>query len=598
MALRANRKARKLNPGVYARPDGKLQAHLQVPEDVRFAFGGKCKLVRSLGTDDPAQANRAHAQLVAKQEAAYDLLRRGTASKAFEDFARRLHASQLDYIDQQNDLAAFDGYATNAFLQQTFGHRLNSTDPGELAATVGWAADWFFAEQTGIDPENLSEDLRASRPYCQVLRECAEVLKDSYRSGREAAEGRTVSPPRHPALAAKPRESADGNKATDERATMTVSDYFEKTYLPAKAKFGETQIKNLRQTVGLFKELVGDPPLYLLTRAQITDFQELLTFIPDGRMRTGDLAKTPLIEIVGLQRDGKLNLKRPAATTVDKHVGNIRQLLVHAFKKGHIKLNPAFGMENVAVTVANPVIVKRPFTREEIEAIFALPIFAGCEGDTERGRFRPGPVKIRDERFWVPILLFLTGARAAEVAGLEKSDVKIEDGKARIVFRYSDLRRLKNPESERVIPLHPWAIKMGFGDYVANLPDATPYLFPDIVTDSRDSRSGEMTEVRLNGSAVFRQFNRTHLKHVGLADDESVSLHSFRHVFEDAMTGLDIPEEAMFRLTGRSVGGSRKRYARSLPANEERRDQRAEDYMRHVERINFGGLSISHLFVS
>lgn len=165
MASRSKRTTRKLNPGVYARPDGNLQAHMAIPADVRFAFGGKSKIVRSLGTSDPAQANRMHAQLVTKQEAAYDLIRKGTASSAFEAFARRLHESQLDYIDEQNDLVSFNGYASNPFLQQTFGQRLNSADPEELAATVGWAADWFFAEQTGVDPHNLPPELRASAAY-------------------------------------------------------------------------------------------------------------------------------------------------------------------------------------------------------------------------------------------------------------------------------------------------------------------------------------------------------------------------------------------------------------------------------------------------
>jgi len=195
------------------------------------------------------------------------------------------------------------------------------------------------------------------------------------------------------------------------------------------------------------------------------------------------------------------------------------------------------------------------------------------------------------------VLLFLTGARASEVAGLEKADVKVADGTARIVFRYSALRRLKNRESERVIPLHPWALKMGFAEYVASLPEDTPYLFPNVVKEGRDPKTGELTEASLGGTSVFRQFNRTILKHVGLAADPSATLHSFRHVFEDAMTGRDIPEEVMFRLTGRTIAGSRRIYTKSLPNGEEARDLRAGDYTRHVERIDFGGADISHLFV-
>jgi integrase len=252
-------------------------------------------------------------------------------------------------------------------------------------------------------------------------------------------------------------------------------------------------------------------------------------------------------------------------------------------------------MRNVKTTDANPRVERRPFNRRELEAIFSQPLYAGCTADTTVGVYRPGQTLIRDERFWIPMLLFLTGARASEVAGLERSEVKIDGGVVRIVFKYTALRRLKNEESERVIPLHPWALAMGFERYLETLPADATAIFPAAVAEALDEE-GLFDDDRLDGTPIFRQFNRTLLKHVGLDRDSSVSLHSFRHVFEDAMTGRDIPDEVMFRLTGRTIKSSRGGYARNLPADEERRAQRADDYMRHVERIDFGGLDLSHLY--
>lgn len=594
MALRANRKTRKLNPGVYARPDGKYQAHIAIPDDVRFAYG-RPKVVLSLKTDDPDVANRRHAEMVARYNAGFELLRRGTASKAFEAFALKLHASQTEVINASADRSLTHG-TDNNYLSPLWREKLDSADPEELAASVGWAADWFYSEQLGLDPDRLPPELQSSRAYRQVMRECAEVLKDSWRAGAEAAEGRTITPPRYPALKAKADESADGNRALDDRATLPVSRYFEEVYCPASlGELGKTALKNKLQSIDLFTALIGDPAVYLTTRAQVGDFQEALKHLPDGRRVTGELADKPKTEIVAMQRAGTLNLPRLGATTIDKHVQNIKTLLGHAFKKGHIRMNPALGIEGVKPTDANAKTERRAFTRAEIETIFRQPIFAGCAADTDRGVYQPGNIMIRDERFWIPVLLFLTGARASEVAGLEKSDVKIADGAARIVFRYSALRRLKNRDSERVIPLHPWALKMGFAEYVASLPEETPYLFPGVVTEARD-KSGEISDTSVTATPIFRQFNRTLLKKVGLGDDAGTSLHSFRHTFEDAMTGRDIPEEVMFRLTGRTIAGSRRIYTKSLPHGEEARDLRAEDYMRHVERIDFGGADISWLF--
>jgi integrase len=478
------------------------------------------------------------------------------------------------------------------------GQRLDTDKPDELAATAGWAADWFYAERLKVKPDDLPDELRASLNYRQVLRECAEVLRDSWRAGREVEAGRTVSPPRYPALNAKPLESNDGNRANDDRAKLSLSRYFDDVYLPAHA--GELRTNTFKvkvQSVKLFGDLVGDPPLYLLSRAQLSDFQSSLKLLPDGRLITGPLKDKSLREIVDLQRRGTLKLKRLGAGTITKHVGNIKTIISFALSEGHVRLNPSVGMRNVKTTDANPRVERRPFNRRELEAIFSQPLYAGCKADTTVGVYRPGQTLIRDERFWIPMLLFLTGARASEVAGLERSEVKIDGGVVRIVFKYTALRRLKNEESERVIPLHPWALAMGFERYLETLPADATAIFPAAVAEALDEE-GLFDDDRLDGTPIFRQFNRTLLKHVGLDRDSSVSLHSFRHVFEDAMTGRDIPDEVMFRLTGRTIKSSRGGYARNLPADEERRAQRADDYMRHVERIDFGGLDLSHLYTS
>jgi len=596
MASRKGPLTRRLAPGVYERPDGNMQSRIAIPADLRWAYGRNHRVI-SLGTRDPQEANKRHARVLAEHEAAFENVRRGTASRAFEAFAIKLHKSQTAEIQRVADeqLGSVNP-AANVYTAPSQIKRLGSSDADLLAATVGWAADWFFADTMSVRALDLPDGLRSSLLYRQVLRECAEVLKDSWRAGREAEEGRPVSPPRYPALAQKPDESLDGNRAHHEKATRPLTRYYREVYLPAQeGELARNTAKVKVQSVELFNDLVGDPPLYLLTRAQLNEFQQSLKLLPDGRMVDAGLASRSKRDLVALQRSGATNLKRLAAGTIQKHVSNIKTILAFALDAGHLRINPALGMKNVKATTANPSIARRPFSRTELEAIFSLPIYAGCRSDTGQGLFRPGPLLIRDERFWVPMLLFLTGARASEVAGLEKQEVTIDEDHIRLVFQHTKLRRLKNDESERVIPLHPWAAEMGFVDYVRSLPSASAALFPKLVAGSVNGTTGALDEERLNGSSVFRQFNRTVLNHVGLKDDPAVSLHSFRHVFEDAMTGQDIPNEVMFRLTGRSIGSSRAIYARSLPADEGRRAERARDYLRHVERIGFGGLDLSHL---
>ncbi|WP_426035660.1 DUF6538 domain-containing protein [Brevundimonas sp. DC300-4] len=555
MPSRTSRVTRKLNPGIYGRPDGKLQAHLKIPADLHFAYG-RTKRVVSLETDDPDEANRRHAKEVSKDLVAFESLRRGTASETFEAFARQLHAAQTHEIARVADeqLTAKNP-SPNVYTAQSLVARLNTDDPDELAATVGWAADAFFAQQMNLNFSELPDTLLRSAVYRQVLRECAEVLKDSWRAGREIEFGRAVSPPRYPALRSDIGESPDGNRALDPRAAWPFSRYFREVYQPdhrGEIEDGSAKIKE--QSVDYFVDLLGDKPVFRVTRADVSEFQGLLRYLPDGRILTGSLKGKSARELVDLQKGGGSSLKRLAAATINRHVGNIKTVLASALDAGHIRLNPTLGLKNVKPNASNPVVQRRPFSGSELKQIFDQPMYAGCAGDDSRGLFRPGSVMIRDERFWIPMLCFLTGARASEIAGLEKPEVIIGDGVDRIVFRFTPLRRLKNKDTERVIPLHPWAMMMGFDEYLRTLPATTSYLFPKVVEEARDAK-GVLSDHELDGSCVFRQFNRTILKHVGLDQDPSVSLHSFRHVFEDAMTGKNIPEEVMFRLTGRATGG-------------------------------------------
>lgn len=598
MPKRKSRVTRGLNPGVYERPDGKLQAQIKIPDDVRYAYKS-AKLVRSLGTSDPDEANRLHALLVSRMEAEFDSLRRGASSRSFERFARKLHEYQTKEIGRISD-RALESYSeeslANVYTTASAGQRLNTTDPSELVATAGWAADWYYSELLGVEILEVPDSVRSTKGYLQVTRECAEVLKDSWRAGRQAELGRPVTPPRYPALTSGPDESQDGNKAMDDRGALPVSRYFNEVYLPARTReLAANTVKVKRQALDLFGELVGDPPLYLLSRAQVADFQRDLKWLPDQRFLTGSNATMPKRELVQLQQAGKAQLKRLGAGTIVKHVQNLKELLGFAHSEGHIRLNPALGMRNVKASAENPSVEKRPFTLGELQAIFSQPLYAGCKSDTVNGVFKPGDVRIRDERFWVTFLLFLTGARASEIAGLERSEVTIADGMCRVVFKNTPLRRLKNSESERVIPLHPWALATGFDRYLNTLSAGSSAVFPNLVRAVAAAGGFGEDDEKLDGISLFRQFNRTILGHVGLRDDPTVSLHSFRHVFEDAMTGRDIPSEVMFRLTGRTIGSTRAIYTKSLPADENRRAQLAADYMRHVERIDFGGLDLTHL---
>jgi len=328
LATRTSPLTKGLNQKIYLRKDGKLQGLIEIPPDLQFAYGRE-KIVKSLKTVDPHEANRRYALMVAKAEAGFKLLRQGPSSHDFEQFAIWLHgyqAAETAASAERNLVSRYDSMDPYSSIQM--GKLLDSQQPEELLATVGWAADSFYRDKLGDEFDGLADVIRGSAGYRQVLRDCALVLKDSWRASREALLGRTVSPPRSPALNAKPEESPDGNRAKAEKGRWRIRRYFEEVYLPRSlGTLGAGAVGVKRQTIALFNELIGDPPLYLVSQSQIADFQAQLKMLPDGRL-IGQLRQTMTVkEIVAAQIAGTLTVKRLAAGTINKHVMNVKTIL-------------------------------------------------------------------------------------------------------------------------------------------------------------------------------------------------------------------------------------------------------------------------------
>jgi integrase len=619
-----------LGEGVYPRANGIFELRYQVPEDVAYAFPGKDgsplrQKIVSLGVRDPRLAKQYGREKRAEFDLRVHMARNERLDDRLSSYLRGIHSEATVALSALRDgeraksrerlfgppqgaavglkervrearLAPVDE-ATWVADRVRWGRAASGNDPDlSVEQAAGREATAFFIDVLGRKPDPDSAE------YKRVLSQCASAIADGVFNIVEQAEGRTPPPLSGAALSPSdtPDESVDGNRAIDSRAKLALSRYHEDVYLPVKT--GEIEphtIDVMRQSAKLFTALVGDPPLFLVRRADVTDFQEKLRHLPDGRKLTGELADKPLAEVVRMTMAGELKLPRQSASSIDKHVRNIKGVLSYAHEKGHVRLNPAVGIKNVKPTALNTAVKKRAFTRAELTRIWSQPLYAGCLKDNQAGLYQPGSLLIRDDRFWIPMLLFLTGARAMEVAGLAVDDVTIDGEADRLVFRHSKLRRLKNDESERVVPLHPWAAKMGFAEfYRSRKASGEAVLFSSVAgNEYRDGKTGELSEDKVSGTSVFRQFNRTILKHVGLTEKDT-SLHSFRHTFEDAMTGKGIQEEAMSRLTGRAIVGSRSRYTSSLPHDPEKQKARAAEYSAYVSLIDFGGLNLDHLFTS
>ena len=124
--------------------------------------------------------------------------------------------------------------------------------------------------------------------------------------------------------------------------------------------------------------------------------------------------------------------------------------------------------------------------------------------------------------YWAPLIALFTGARSSEIISLETHNIKEEQGIWCLEFLEFDSqssdpdKRLKTKGSERVVPIHPQLIDLGWLEYVHRMESR---LFPDELRNS------------LGKFDAFQKRQANYRKKIGLTTQGNTKkdFHSFRH---------------------------------------------------------------------
>ena len=297
-----------------------------------------------------------------------------------------------------------------------------------------------------------------------------------------------------------------------------------------------------------FMELHGDVPAITISKAMIREFKAALQKLP--AVRSGTQRNMKLQELLKALEKEPAN-KTLSVGSINKDLGSLSAVLAWAGKQGYFEANPMW---------SNPVSGMKleggPDAEEErvcydpadLKTIFTSPVYS--EG--ARPRAAGG-----DAAKWLPLLGLFTGARLEELGQALVSDIRQEDG---VVFLAITTegggKSLKTKTSRRVVPLHPWLIRLGFLAYVGERQKAgDTHLFPDLKPDQFSKRTG-------NWSKWWGRYVRD----IGITDSRKV-FHSFRHGFKAACRAAEIEEEVHDAITGHAGGGVGRRYGRqtSIP---------------------------------
>ena len=170
---------------------------------------------------------------------------------------------------------------------------------------------------------------------------------------------------------------------------------------------------------------------------------------------------------------------------------------------------------------------RSPFTSDKLRKIFNPKTYANPRRRNEI------------PRFWVPLIALYQGCRLNEICQLDTADIVLSKKIPCINIKSNEEdKSVKNHSSERLIPIHPKLIELGFLTYT------------DYRRKNKYKKLFDLTQIERGtyGRMVQGWFAR-YLDKIGITAKDKV-FHSFRHTFETNAVENRVPMEYQNALCG------------------------------------------------
>lgn len=326
--------------------------------------------------------------------------------------------------------------------------------------------------------------------------------------------------------------------AMDEKSFSDVVSLYMQELTDTKAITPKSQMKKAA-AFELWCLCMGDQPVEAITKSKASAFKLTLLKMPSNFKK-----RYPEQELSSLDLDKVPIEERLKPTTVNNTLRELTTLLNWCKNNGHYVGDNPFSGVHVKIP-KNNVSRRLPFNDSQLEKIFSLPLYTGCQSNTQRGRYIKGQKVFWDSYYWVPIIALYTGARMQEICQLSASDIQPHG--ERHFFNINDDgegKYLKTANSRRRIPVHADLIRLGLLEYAEKMRQTgSQKLFPDIPPDGGNRLSGTFT--KRFASLLRRQ---------AMVTEKTVCFHSFRHTFIDKLRNTGTPSYVIKAITGHAEG--------------------------------------------
>lgn len=233
-----------------------------------------------------------------------------------------------------------------------------------------------------------------------------------------------------------------------------------------------------------------------------------------------------------------------SGATIRRHLGNLDLFLHHLRAEG-------YHVADWTLKVLRPKKKDKALLRhqqvkpepEKVRPLFDLPVYTGCKSAHEP--HLPGDHVFHGALYFLPMAFAYLGPRRHEMAGLAPDDIiKTPNGWA-IHIRTNANRRIKNVQSDRLLPLPDEMKRLGFLDYARAIRAlGHTRLFPELYSPFRkDQDPGDRFYKDLR-PAIEKSETFNGLPWNGL-------VHALRHGFADTLKQAGADEAVINDISGR-----------------------------------------------
>lgn len=484
--------------------------YFRYPLQPRFAA-----VVRfSLHTRDPKEALALSRELVLVATSVLTNLRQ--ADMSLDEIRALLATSFASYRATHREAALANGPRREEELE-THEHYISLFDQGKVKRSVVELAFDSFLVDKGLSlskeaphyAQAASEHGLASRDFRQYVVDYNRSLKDGAAAPRTATVG--------PGAVAAPRHTL-----------RAVLDAYASEMVLEKRGTAKTQKRRARHMAFLCEVLGGEADLSKIGFPESRKVKATLTALPPHRTKKVETRGKTLEQLLEAPAEATLHVR-----TINSHLTTYAGFFRWAKQNGYVTETPFLGLAYNAQN-ANDDDPRVPFTMDQLVRI--------------RDAVLAPSRAVLPHHKWGTLIGMHLGARVNEIAQLHLSDIIQRDAIWCFDINANDKaatkKQLKNKQSARVVPIHPFLLSIGFLGYVQEQrSNGETRLFPDF-THTVDGGYGR---------SLSRWFNETLLPSLELKTKQHV-FHSLRHSMVQQLFAAEVTEAHVMAIVGHEPG--------------------------------------------